>query len=84
VLLVVHIALAVSMLAPSLLLPFLLRRADAVGGTPGTPTRILMRLQGTGTLLIGLGLALSGVGLLLVLGAELLTNSWLIAGLPST
>jgi hypothetical protein len=81
VLLAVHISLAVALLAPSLLLPFLLRRADAAGGRPDPMTRTLMRLQGSGTLVVGLGLALSGVALLLVLGAELLTNSWLIAGL---
>ena len=80
-LLVVHIGLAISLLAPSLLLPFLLKRSDAAGGKPGPATRLLMSLQGTGSLVIGLGLALTGSGLLVLLGAELLTQPWLIVAL---
>jgi len=80
-LLIVHIGLAVSLLAPSLLLPFLLRRADAAGGRHNGATRLLMRLQGTGSVVIGVGLALSGAGLLALLGAELLTQPWLLVAL---
>jgi hypothetical protein len=81
ILLVVHIGLAVSLLAPSLLLPFLLRRADAAGGRPNAATRLLMRLQGTGSVIIGLGLAATGAGLLALLGTELLTQPWLLVAL---
>jgi hypothetical protein len=80
-LLVVHIGLAVSLLAPSLLLPFLLRRADAAGAPPHPATRLLMRLQGTGSVIIALGLALTGAGLLILLGTELLAQPWLILAL---
>jgi hypothetical protein len=80
-LLVVHIGLAVSLLAPSVLLPFLVRRADAAGAQHNAATRLLMRLQGTGSLIIGLGLALTGAGLLALLGTELLTRPWLIVAL---
>ena len=80
-LLIVHIGLAVSLLAPSLLLPFLLRRADAAGGQPNAATRLLMRLQGTGSVIIGLGLAATGAGLLALLGTELLTRPWLLVAL---
>lgn len=80
-LLVVHIGLAVSLLAPSVLLPFLLRRSDAVGGGYNPATRLLMRLQGTGSVIIGVGLALTGVGLLALLGTELLTQPWLLVAL---
>ena len=76
-----HIGLAVSLLAPSLLLPFLLRRADAAGGQPARPRACLMRLQGTGSVIIGLGLASTGAGLLALLGTELLTQPWLIVAL---
>ena len=59
ILLVTHIILAVALLLPTVLLPFVLRRGD---GRPGTVTRILMAMQGTGTLIIAAGLAITGVG----------------------
>ncbi|HEX5039194.1 MAG TPA: hypothetical protein VFW95_03565 [Candidatus Limnocylindria bacterium] len=78
ILLVVHIALAVALLLPSVLLPFLLRR-DADQGS--TLTGWLLAMQGTGTLLIAAGLALTGGAMLLILGPELLREPWLIAAL---
>jgi hypothetical protein len=81
-LLAVHIGLAVSLLLPSLLLPFLLRRQPAgIGGRLPLATRTLARIQGSGSLVIGAGLAATGVGLLLVLGPDLLTKPWLLAAL---
>jgi hypothetical protein len=81
VLLVVHIGLAVSLLAPSLLLPFLLRRAEGAEARRDPLTRLLMTVQGTGSLIIGLGLALTGAGLVALLGTELLTKPWLLVAL---
>jgi len=78
ILLVTHIALAVALLLPSVLLPFVLRRTD---GEPGTATRALMAMQGTGTLVIGAGLALTGAAMLWILGPELLTQPWLMVAL---
>jgi hypothetical protein len=78
ILLVTHIALAVSLLLPSVLLPFVLRRSS---GPPGGGTRFLMAMQGTGTLIIGLGLAVTGAAMLWILGPELLTQPWLIVAL---
>jgi uncharacterized membrane protein len=78
ILLVTHIVLAIALLLPSVLLPFLLRRGD---GRPGTVTRALMAMQGTGTLLIAAGLAITGSAMLLILGPELLTKPWLLAAL---
>ena len=78
ILLVTHIALAVSLLLPSVLLPFVLRRSS---GPPGPGTRFLMAMQGTGTLVIGLGLAVTGAAMLWILGPELLTRPWLIVAL---
>ena len=80
VLLVVHIGLAVSLLAPSLVLPFLLRRADA-GGRTDPLTRVLMGMQGTGSVIIGIGLALTGAGLIALLGTRLLSQPWLLVAL---
>lgn len=78
VLLIAHIVLAVALLLPSVVLPFVLRRSD---GDPGAATRALMAMQGTGTLIIGAGLALTGAAMLWILGPELLTQPWLIVAL---
>ena len=78
ILLVMHIALAVSLLLPSVLLPFMLRRSR---GAPDAVTRGLMAMQGTGTLIIGAGLALTGGAMLWILGPELLTQPWLLVAL---
>lgn len=81
ILLVVHIGLAIALLAPSLLLPFVLRRADATGETPNPLVRALLAMQGSGSVVIGLGLAVTGAGLLAILGTQLLTRPWLLVAL---
>ena len=78
ILLITHIALAVALLLPSVLLPFVLRRS---GGDPGRFTRFLMAMQGTGTLVIAAGLAITGGAMLWILGPELLTQPWLLTAL---
>lgn len=79
VLLVVHICLAIALLLPSVVLPFLLRRG---GGLDRSPlARALAAMQGTGTLVIGLGLAVTGAAMLAILGPELLTQPWLLVAL---
>jgi uncharacterized membrane protein len=78
ILLVVHIVLAVSLLLPSVVLPFVLRRN---AGPPGPVTRALMALQGTGTVVIAAGLAITGGAMLWILGPELLTEPWLMVAL---
>jgi hypothetical protein len=78
ILLVVHIALAIALLLPSVLLPFVLRHSS---GEPGAATRALMAMQGTGTLIIAAGLALTGVAMLWILGPDLLTQPWLMVAL---
>ncbi len=80
-LLIIHVALAVALLAPSVILPFLLRRG---GGQPDTVdglTGMLVALQGTGSVVVAIGLALSGAGLIAVLGIELLSQPWLLVAL---
>src|SRR5918996_6365161 len=77
-LLVIHIALAVALLLPSVILPFVLRRTSR---EPGPVTRALMALQGTGTLIIAAGLAITGGAMLWILGPELLTQPWLLVAL---
>ncbi len=79
VLLIVHISLAVALLAPSLVLPFLLRRGNALSASP--IGRALVALQGTGSIVVAIGLAATGAGLLLILGTELLGRPWLMVAL---
>jgi hypothetical protein len=81
VLLVIHIALAISLLAPSLLLPFLLRRSAAARPPSNPVMRLLLAMQGTGSVVIAIGLAITGVGLLLALGTQLLGKPWLLVAL---
>ena len=78
ILLATHVTLAISLLLPSVVLPFLLRRSR---GEPGPVVRGLMAVQATGTVLISLGLAATGAAMLWILGPDLLTQPWLIVAL---
>lgn len=80
-LLATHIALAVGLFLPSILLPFALRtrRAAAESGHPFV--RFLLWMQAQGTLLIGVGLALTGGVLIVLLGSSLLGQPWLLLAL---
>ncbi|MBA2265694.1 MAG: hypothetical protein H0W17_04800 [Chloroflexi bacterium] len=78
ILLAAHIVLAVALLLPSVLLPFVLRRND---GASHPATKALTTMQGTGTLIIATGLAITGTAMLLILGPELLTQPWLLVAL---
>ena len=81
-LLVVHIALAVSLFVPSLVLPFVLRSARENPQRRESPlVRGLLALQGTGAVVIGLGLAATGIAMLALLGPSLLGQPWLLAAL---
>ncbi|MEW5992210.1 MAG: hypothetical protein AB1736_12810 [Chloroflexota bacterium] len=81
VLLVVHIVLAISLLLPQLLLPFALRAKRATIESDSRVIRGLVAMQSTGTLVVGLGLALTGAGLVAVLGTNLLSQRWLVVAL---
>jgi hypothetical protein len=81
VLLAIHIALAVTLFLPSLLLPFAMR-SRAPGRKPtGRVARTLLWLQSSGTVVVGGGLAVTGVAMLAVLGPQLLAQPWLLVAL---
>jgi hypothetical protein len=81
VLLATHIALAISLFVPSILLPFALRTRRAAADSSNRFVRFLLWLQAHGTVVLGAGLALTGVALLTVLGTQLLGQPWLLVAL---
>jgi hypothetical protein len=81
VLLGAHIILAVSLVLPSILLPFALRTRRAAVESGNGVVRSLLFAQTHGTLAIGIGLALTGIGLVLTLGSGLFTQPWLLVAL---
>ena len=80
-LLVAHIILAVSLVLPSILLPFALRTRRATVESQNVVVRSLLWAQTHGTIAIGLGLALTGVGLIAGLGSSMLEQPWLLLAL---
>ena len=77
-----HIVLAVSLFLPTILLPFALRlKGGAYEEGPGRLSRALFWLQRNGSLLIAAGLAGTGIALVLSLGTQLLSQSWLLIAL---
>jgi hypothetical protein len=81
ILLVAHIVLAISLFLPSLLLPFALRAREATIERHSPFVRGLLWLQSNGTVIVGAGLALTGLGLVAALGVQLLSQPWLLAAL---
>ncbi len=80
-LLVAHITLAVSLFLPSILLPFALRTRRATVDSGSRVVQALLWAQIQGPLVIGGGLALTGLGLVAVLGPTMLGQPWLLLAL---
>ena len=80
-LLVTHIVLAISLFLPSILLPFALRTRRATVESGSRLVKVLLWAQTHGTLLIGAGLALTGLALVWTLGPQLLEQTWLLLAL---
>jgi Predicted integral membrane protein (DUF2269) len=81
ILLATHIALAIGLFLPSILLPFALRARRAAVESESRMVRTLLWMQTHGTIVIGIGLAITGVGLLATLGFRLLEQPWLLVAL---
>jgi hypothetical protein len=80
-LLIAHIGLAVCLVLPSILLPFALRTRRAAVDSDNRFVQGLLYVQSHGTIVIGLGLALTGLGLIATLGSGLLEQPWLLVAL---
>ncbi len=77
----VHIVLAVALFLPALLLPFALRTNRPATESSSRLVRSLLRLQDRGSVVIGIGLAITGVLLVTSLGVALLAQPWLLVAL---
>lgn len=80
-LVVAHIALAICLVLPSILLPFTLRTRRATVDSDSRMVQGLLYAQTHGTIVIGLGLAITGLGLIAALGSSLLQQPWLVLAL---
>jgi hypothetical protein len=82
-----HITLAICLLVPSVLLPFTLRnRSVAPNAKPEHPGRVVQALswaQANGTLVIGVGLAITGIAMIAALGPRMLEQPWLLVSLAT-
>jgi hypothetical protein len=81
IVLAIHIGLAVGLFLPSILLPFALRTQRATVESQSGLVRSLLWAQSHGTVVLGVGLALTGVALLSILGPSMLSQPWLLAAL---
>jgi hypothetical protein len=81
IILMVHIGLAVGLFLPSILLPFTLRTRRATVESESGVVRSLLWAQSHGTMVIGAGLALTGLGLVSVIGPQLFGQPWLLVAL---
>jgi len=79
--LVVHVTLAISLFVPSIVLPFALRTRRATVDSQSRVVRGLLWLQSHGTIVIGIGLALTGLAMVAILGGTLLQQPWLLIAL---
>jgi uncharacterized membrane protein len=82
-----HVALAIALFVPSLLLPFTLRNRLVSPGyetpPPGRLVRLMQVMQGRGTVVIGVGLVLTGLAMVAVLGARIVEQPWLLVSLAT-
>jgi hypothetical protein len=83
VVLMTHIALALALILPSLLLPFALRaqRRARHDGERGRLVRSLLWLETHGTTVTGAGVAITGVLLILIIGPAVAAQGWLAIAL---
>jgi Predicted integral membrane protein (DUF2269) len=80
--LALHIALAITLFVPGVLLPFTLRGQSArASGDAGSLVKALGWLQAYGTVGIGAGLAITGSTMVVALGARVVEQPWLLVSL---
>jgi uncharacterized membrane protein len=73
--------LALSLVLPSILLPFALRTRRATVESGSGVVQTLLWAQSNGSAAIGAALAVTGLGLVLTLGGSLIRQGWLLVAL---
>ena len=81
VILPIHIALAIAIFVPSLLLPFTLRAGRRTTESHSRFVRAMLRMQSSGSVAIGIGLAITGLLLVGALGISVVDQPWLVVAL---
>lgn len=81
IVLIAHITLAIGLVLPSILLPFTLRTRRATMDSDSRVVQGLLYAQTHGTIVIGAGLAITGLGLVATLGSGLFQQPWLLLAL---
>jgi hypothetical protein len=83
IVLATHIGLALALVMPTLVLPFALRaqRRAAPGAGPGRLVRGLLWLETHGTSVLGVGVAATGILLIVLIGPVIVGQPWLVAAL---
>jgi hypothetical protein len=81
VILPIHIALAIAIFVPSLLLPFTLRTGRPATESHSRFVQVMLRMQSSGSVAIGLGLAVTGLLLVGALGITVVDQPWLLVAL---
>jgi hypothetical protein len=83
--LIAHISFAISLFLPSFLLPFTMRTrtrdGEPVQAVPGRFVRGLLWLERNGTTVIGIGVLVTGLMMLGILGSAFAGQPWLLAGI---
>jgi uncharacterized membrane protein len=84
-LLTTHVVLAISLFLPAFLLPFVMRTrgrdGEPVVATSGRFVRLLLWFEAHGTVIIGVGVAVTGIAMLVILGGAFLGQPWLMVAL---
>ncbi len=81
VILPIHIALAIAIFVPSLMLPFTLRAGRRTTESHSRFVRAMLRMQSSGSVAIGIGLAITGLLLVGALGISVMDQPWLLVAL---
>jgi hypothetical protein len=81
VLVAVHVALALALLLPAVLLPFALRIGAPPSESDRSVVRGLLALQARASTALALAVAASGAALIAVIGTTLLARPWLLVAL---